>query len=69
MPLSKLSENHKINVIGPTELKFWPFKDALFNAGRNTQHDVMTHVTGYGSTCKGSWLSSSSDRDTMNAVE
>ncbi len=30
--LSKLSENHKINVIGPTELKLWPFKDALFNA-------------------------------------
>ncbi len=30
-PLSKLSENHKINVIGPTELKLWPFKDALFN--------------------------------------
>ncbi len=28
-PLSKLSENH---VIGPTELKLWPFKDALFNA-------------------------------------
>ncbi len=26
-PLSKLSENHKINVIGPTELKLWPFKD------------------------------------------
>ncbi len=25
-PLSKLSENHKINVIGPTELKLWPFK-------------------------------------------
>ncbi len=30
-PLSKLSENHKINVIGPTKLKLWPFKDALFN--------------------------------------
>ncbi len=27
-PPSKLSENHKINVIGPTELKLWPFKDA-----------------------------------------
>ena len=26
-PLSKLSENHKINVIGPTELKLWPFKE------------------------------------------
>ncbi len=25
-PLSKLSENHKINVIGPTELNLWPFK-------------------------------------------
>ncbi len=24
-PLSKLSENHKINVIGPSELKLWPF--------------------------------------------
>ena len=23
---SKLSENHKINVIGPTKLKLWPFK-------------------------------------------
>ncbi len=32
-PLAKLSENHKINVIRPTELKLWPFKDAdLFNA-------------------------------------
>ncbi len=31
-PLSKLSENHNINVIGPTELKLWPFKDARFNA-------------------------------------
>ena len=31
-PLSKLSENLKIYVIGPTELKLWPFKDALFNA-------------------------------------
>ncbi len=30
-PISKLSENHKINVIGPTELKLWPFKDALLN--------------------------------------
>ncbi len=28
-PLSKLSENHKINVNGPTELKLWPFKDAF----------------------------------------
>ncbi len=28
-PLSKLSENQKI---GPTELKLWLFKDALFNA-------------------------------------
>ncbi len=27
----KVSENHKINVFGPTELKLWPFKDALFN--------------------------------------
>ncbi len=37
-PLSKLSENHKINVIGPTELKLWSFKDALFNAtGRSLQ--------------------------------
>ena len=27
----KISENHKINVFGPTELKLWPFKDALFN--------------------------------------
>ncbi len=26
-PLSKLLENHKINVIGPTKLKLWPFKD------------------------------------------
>ena len=31
-PLSKLSENHKMNVIGPTEPKLWPFKDALLNA-------------------------------------
>ncbi len=31
-PLSKLSENHKINAVGTTELKLWPFKDALFNA-------------------------------------
>ncbi len=31
-PMSKLSENHRINVIGPTELNLWPFKDALFNA-------------------------------------
>ena len=34
-PLSKLSENHKINFIGPTELKLWPFNDAclqLFTA-------------------------------------
>ena len=29
---SKLSENHKINVIVPTELKLWPFKDEPFNA-------------------------------------
>ncbi len=29
-PISKLSENHKINVIGPTKLKLWLFKDALF---------------------------------------
>ena len=29
--LSKLSENHKINVIRGTELKLWPFKDDLFN--------------------------------------
>ncbi len=29
-PLSKLSENHKINVIGPSELKLWPFKDAQY---------------------------------------
>ncbi len=28
-PLSKLSENHKINVIGPTKLKLWPFKVML----------------------------------------
>ena len=34
-PLSKLSENHKINIIGPTELKLPSFKDALFNAGYN----------------------------------
>ena len=31
-PLPKLSENHKINVIGSTELKLWTFKDALSNA-------------------------------------
>ncbi len=34
-PLSKLSENQKINFIGPTELKLWPFNDAclqLFTA-------------------------------------
>ncbi len=31
-PLFKLSENHKINIVGPTELKLWPFKGALFNA-------------------------------------
>ncbi len=30
---SKLSENRKINVIGPTELKLWPFKDEPVNAG------------------------------------
>ncbi len=30
--LSKLSENHKIIVIRPTELKLWPFKDALLYA-------------------------------------
>ncbi len=29
-PISKLSENHKINVIGPTELKLWPFKKMLY---------------------------------------
>ncbi len=29
-PLSKLSENHKINVIRPSELKLWPFKDAQY---------------------------------------
>ena len=29
---SKLSENHKINVIGPTKVKLWPFKEASFNA-------------------------------------
>ncbi len=28
----KLSENPKINVIGPTELKLWPFEDAPCNA-------------------------------------
>ncbi len=28
-PLSKSSENHKINIIGPTELKLQPLKDAL----------------------------------------
>ena len=28
-PFSKLSENHKINVIGPTKLKFWPFENAI----------------------------------------
>ncbi len=27
--LSKLSENHKINIIVPTKLKLWPFKYAL----------------------------------------
>ncbi len=32
-PLSKLSENHKMNLIGPTELELWPFKVTLFNAG------------------------------------
>ncbi len=31
-PLFKLSENHKITVIGPTKLKILPFKNALFNA-------------------------------------
>ncbi len=31
-PLSKLSEIHKISIIVPTELKLWPFKNALFNA-------------------------------------
>ena len=31
-PHSKLSENHNINVIGQTEQKLCPFKDALFNA-------------------------------------
>ena len=25
-PISKLSENHKNNVIGPTEQKLWPLK-------------------------------------------
>ena len=30
-PRSRLSENHKINVIGRTVLKLWPFKDSLFN--------------------------------------
>ncbi len=30
--LSKLLENQKINVIRPTELRLWPFKDAQFNA-------------------------------------
>ena len=34
-PLSKLSENDKINVIGPTELKLWPFKDTLFKLCSN----------------------------------
>ncbi len=34
--LSKLSKNHQINVIGPTEPKLWPFKDALFNAREHT---------------------------------
>ncbi len=32
-PISKLSENHKINVIGPTELKLWLFKDT-YNISR-----------------------------------
>ena len=27
-PFSRLSKNHKIYMIGPTELKLWPFKDA-----------------------------------------
>ncbi len=31
--LSFQNNYHKIYVIGPTELKLWPFKDALFNAG------------------------------------
>ncbi len=31
-PLSKLSENQKIIVIGPREIKLWPVKDTLFNA-------------------------------------
>ncbi len=31
-PFSKLLKNHKINVIGPTELKLWSFKDSSFNA-------------------------------------
>ena len=30
--LSKLSENHKINVIGPTELKLWPSLPAAIYA-------------------------------------
>ncbi len=36
-PFSKLSENHKINVIGPTERKLWPFKDALLTLGQYIQ--------------------------------
>ncbi len=35
---SKLPENQKINDIGPTELKLWPFKDALFNARYNNNN-------------------------------
>ena len=34
--LSKLSENHKINVIGPTELKLWPFKGVSLNFNATT---------------------------------
>ncbi len=30
-PLSKLSENHIIKRYWTTELKLWPFKNALFN--------------------------------------
>ena len=30
-PLAKLSENQKIIIIGPTELKLWLVKDTLFN--------------------------------------
>ncbi len=29
-PSSKLSENHKINIFRPTELKLWPFKKMLY---------------------------------------